>query len=146
MIEVGRLCVKIAGREAGKKCVIVDVLDKNYVIIDGDVRRKKCNMEHLEPLDQILKLKKNASSSDVESEFKKLGLAVRKTKPKKTAERPKQVRAKERKQQAEKEGKPAKKEMKKEKKKAVKEAKPEASIEESIESELGKQERAEKMS
>lgn len=123
MIEVGRLCVKIAGREAGKKCVIVDVLDKNYAMIDGEVRRKKCNIAHLEPLDQILKLKKNASSSDVESEFKKLGLTVRKTKPKKTAERPKQVRAKERKLSA--------KEMpvKKEKKKAVKEEK---SIEKSI--------------
>ena len=26
-IEVGRVCVKIAGREAGEKCVIVEVID-----------------------------------------------------------------------------------------------------------------------
>ena len=28
-IEKGRVCVKIAGRESGKKCVIVDVIDEN---------------------------------------------------------------------------------------------------------------------
>jgi len=27
-IEVGRVCVKTMGREAGKICVIVDVIDK----------------------------------------------------------------------------------------------------------------------
>ena len=26
-IEKGRVCVKIAGRETGKKCVIVDVIE-----------------------------------------------------------------------------------------------------------------------
>jgi len=31
MIEIGRLCVKIAGRDAGLKCVIVDIL-KDYLI------------------------------------------------------------------------------------------------------------------
>ena len=35
MFEIGRLCVKIAGRDAGNKCVIVDVIDKNFVMIDG---------------------------------------------------------------------------------------------------------------
>ena len=38
---MGQLCVKIAGRESGKKCVIVDRIDSNYVLIDGNVRRKK---------------------------------------------------------------------------------------------------------
>ena len=27
MIEVGRVCVKIAGRDAGKKCAVIKVLD-----------------------------------------------------------------------------------------------------------------------
>ena len=26
-IEVGRICIKLRGREAGKKCVIVDIID-----------------------------------------------------------------------------------------------------------------------
>ncbi len=34
-IEVGRVCVKLNGREAGRKCVIVDVIDKNFVLITG---------------------------------------------------------------------------------------------------------------
>jgi large subunit ribosomal protein L14e len=34
-IEVGRICVKVTGREAGKKCVIVDVMDKSFILISG---------------------------------------------------------------------------------------------------------------
>jgi len=33
--DIGRVCVKTMGREAGNYCVIVDIIDKNYVIIDG---------------------------------------------------------------------------------------------------------------
>jgi len=55
-IEVGRICVKIAGREAGRKCVIVDIIDENYVLITGPkqltgVKRRRCNINHIEPLD-----------------------------------------------------------------------------------------------
>lgn len=35
LFGVGRICVKVAGRETGRKCVIVDVIDKNYVLITG---------------------------------------------------------------------------------------------------------------
>lgn len=34
-IEVGRICVKLFGREAGRKCVVVDIIDKNFVLITG---------------------------------------------------------------------------------------------------------------
>ena len=30
-IEVGRVCVKTAGREAGEKCAIVEIIDENFV-------------------------------------------------------------------------------------------------------------------
>ena len=30
MMEVGRLCVKIAGRDAGMSCLIVDILKDNF--------------------------------------------------------------------------------------------------------------------
>ncbi|HIH41349.1 TPA: 50S ribosomal protein L14e [Candidatus Woesearchaeota archaeon] len=85
MYETGRLCVKIAGRDARQKCVIIEVLDDNFVMIDGQTRRRKCNIKHLEPLDKVLKLKKGASHSDVVSALKSEGIEVteRKTKTKK---------------------------------------------------------------
>ncbi len=60
MFEIGRVCVKIAGRDAGKKGAIVEVLDEKTVLIDGETRRRKCNVNHLEVLDQILPIGKNA--------------------------------------------------------------------------------------
>ncbi|MFH1316110.1 MAG: 50S ribosomal protein L14e [Candidatus Woesearchaeota archaeon] len=88
MIEVGRLCMKTAGRDAGKKCVIVEVLEGNFVLIDGQTRRRKCNILHLEPLKDSIKIKKGISHSDIASEFKKLGLEIKETKQKEKKERP----------------------------------------------------------
>ncbi|HLC96542.1 MAG TPA: 50S ribosomal protein L14e [Candidatus Nanoarchaeia archaeon] len=82
MFEIGRIAVKIAGRDAGKKCVVVDVLDKTFVLIDGDTRRRKCNIAHLEPLQTVISIAKGASHEEVKKEFDKLGLKVRDTKPK----------------------------------------------------------------
>ncbi len=89
MFEVGRLCVKIAGRDAGKTCVVVDNVAETTVLVDGETRRKNCNVKHLEPLNKSIKIKKGASKADVKKEFEKLGLAVWETKSKKPAERPK---------------------------------------------------------
>ncbi len=73
-IEVGRLCVKIAGRDAGKECLIIDVTDKNFVIVDGNTRRKKCNIDHLELLPQKADIKKGAAHEDVLAALKALGI------------------------------------------------------------------------
>lgn len=89
MFEVGTICIKIAGRDSGLKCVIVEVLDNNFVLIDGQTRRRKCNVKHLEPLKDSIKIKNKASHSEVVSEFKKLKIDIKETKPKKTPERPK---------------------------------------------------------
>ena len=94
MIEVGRLCIKIAGRDAGKKCVVVDVLENNFVMIDGETRRKKCNIKHLEPLKETIKIKKKAPHADIVSEFHKLDIELKPKKSKKPAERPRKVRKK----------------------------------------------------
>ena len=94
MIELGRLCLKIAGRDAGKKCIVIDILDNNYVLIDGETRRRKCNISHLEPLDVVIEVKKKASHYEIKTEFKKLGLNVLETKPKPKTERPKKVKGK----------------------------------------------------
>jgi large subunit ribosomal protein L14e len=63
--DVGRICLKIAGRDANKYCVIINTIDSNFVEIDGQTRRRKCNIDHLEPLNKIADIKKNASNKDV---------------------------------------------------------------------------------
>ena len=114
MIEVGRLCIKTAGRDAGQKCVVVELIDTMFVMIDGETRRRKCNILHLEPTKQVVELKKGASHSDVEKALDKIGVKARNTTPKKATERPKQIRAEQRKKLAEAEDKkPKKKEVKK---------------------------------
>ena len=92
MIEVGRICVKLAGRDAGKKCVIIDVLDKNFVMIDGGVRRRKCNIDHLEPTKDTIKISKNAAHDAVKKEFESLKLFVWETKPRQAKDKPKKQR------------------------------------------------------
>lgn len=76
MIQVGRVCLKIAGRDAGKLCVVVDMLDDTFVLIDGQTRRKKCNVRHLEPTEQIITIKKSASHAEVAAQFKGMNLDV----------------------------------------------------------------------
>lgn len=88
MMEVGRLCVKIAGREALKKCVIVKVLDDKFVMIDGQVKRRKCNISHLEPLPEKLDIKEDASTDEVKKALAKLKIEVTESKPKTKKEKP----------------------------------------------------------
>jgi large subunit ribosomal protein L14e len=82
MYEIGRLCVKTAGRDARNKCVIIEILNDNYVLIDGQTRRKKCNIDHLEPIDKVIKIKKGAAHSEVVEALKKEGIEVIEKKPK----------------------------------------------------------------
>ncbi len=74
-IEVGRICVKVTGREAGKKCVIVDVMDKSFILISGPkkvtgVRRRRANVNHVEPLLDKIEIKRGASDDEVEGVLK----------------------------------------------------------------------------
>jgi large subunit ribosomal protein L14e len=73
--DIGCICVKTTGREAGKYCVVVDIIDKNYVLIDGlNVRRRRANYKHLEPITESIDIKKGASHSDIETAIKKAKL------------------------------------------------------------------------
>lgn len=66
MIEIGRICTKMAGREAGSKCIIVDVIDKNYVVVSGlKVKRRRCNIKHLEFHPDVKKIEKDASDEKI---------------------------------------------------------------------------------
>jgi len=69
-IEVGRICVKKTGREAGKRCVIVDIIDKNFVLITGPksvtgVKRRRVNVNHINVTEETIKIKRGASDEEV---------------------------------------------------------------------------------
>ena len=69
-IEVGRICIKTRGREAGKRCVIVDLIDKNFVLITGPksvtgVRRRRANISHLNPTEEKIDIRRGASDEEV---------------------------------------------------------------------------------
>lgn len=73
--DIGRVCVKTMGREAGNYCVVVDIIDKNYVIIDGlKIRRRRINYKHIEPLPELVEIKKGANHEEVEAAIKKAKL------------------------------------------------------------------------
>ena len=77
-IDIGRICVKLSGREAGGKCVIVDVVDKSFVLITGPkkvtgVRRRRVNINHVEPLQDKIEIKRGASDEDVSEALKAAG-------------------------------------------------------------------------
>ncbi|MEM2971427.1 MAG: 50S ribosomal protein L14e [Candidatus Bathyarchaeia archaeon] len=77
-IEVGRICVKLTGREAGRKCVIVDVIDKNFVLVTGPknvsgVKRRRANLNHIEPLQEKIAINRGASDEEVIEALKTAG-------------------------------------------------------------------------
>ncbi len=54
LIEVGRVCIKKFGRDAGSRAVITKVQGKGFVSILTSVRNKerRCNVKHLEFLSE----------------------------------------------------------------------------------------------
>jgi len=77
-VEVGRLCVKQLGREVGKKCVIIDVMDKSFVLITGPkkvtgVKRRRVNINHIMPLTEKIDVKRGASDEEVNQALKAAG-------------------------------------------------------------------------
>ena len=79
MVEVGRLCIKTAGRESGHYCVVLKKLDESFVLVTGPnlltgVKRRKVNVLHLKPLEHKLEIKEEASDDEVIEAYKKSGL------------------------------------------------------------------------
>lgn len=79
MIESGRICLKIAGREAGKYAVIVEIVDDDFVLITGPksitgVKRRKCNIDHIEPTEYKLDIDSKVDDSKIEELWKSSGL------------------------------------------------------------------------
>ena len=77
-IEVGRLCIKQVGREFGGGCVVIDVMDKSFVLVTGPkkvtgVRRRRVNINHLMPLEDKIDVKRGASDDEVAQALKEQG-------------------------------------------------------------------------
>ncbi|MDM7275160.1 MAG: 50S ribosomal protein L14e [Thermoprotei archaeon] len=69
-IEIGRICVKTRGREAGRKAVIVDIVDQNYILITGPkkltgIKRRRVNINHIEPLETKIEIRRGAPDEEV---------------------------------------------------------------------------------
>ncbi|MEK6932208.1 MAG: 50S ribosomal protein L14e [Nanoarchaeota archaeon] len=73
---IGRVIVKLSGKEAGRYGIIVDQLNENYVLIDGNLKRRRSNLIHLELTEQVLDIKKGAPTSEVREAMKKARLKV----------------------------------------------------------------------
>jgi large subunit ribosomal protein L14e len=77
-IEVGRICIKQVGRELGSKCVIIDVMDKSFVLVTGPkkltgIKRRRVNINHVMPLEDKIDVKRGASDEEVTSALQAQG-------------------------------------------------------------------------
>jgi large subunit ribosomal protein L14e len=79
LYETGRVCVKTMGREAGSLCVVIEKKDESYVVVTGPrtlsgIRRRNCNIRHLEPLETMLTIAADADDETIEKAIEEAGL------------------------------------------------------------------------
>ncbi len=87
VLEIGRVCLKIAGREAGKYCIVIKPAgkskeEKSFVFVTGPrlltgVKRRKCNIDHLKATEYKLEISDNAIDEQVIAAYEKAGLIVK---------------------------------------------------------------------
>ncbi len=67
LLEEGRVCIKKAGRDAGSKVVVTKVIDDRFVSIIAPHRPKerKCNVSHLEFLNEKVDPKDKAQVNKI---------------------------------------------------------------------------------
>ncbi len=79
IFDIGRICVKTMGREAGRKCVVVDIIDDKFVLITGPkdvsgVKRRRANVKHLEPTPHKVNIRRGATDDEVRKALEEAGL------------------------------------------------------------------------
>jgi len=52
-IKNGRICVITAGRDAGKKAIVTNVLQGNFVEISVGSKKRRASIRHLEPTKDV---------------------------------------------------------------------------------------------
>ena len=75
-LHIGQVCEKLSGKERGNICVVVRIEENNSVLIDGNVKRRKCNMHHLKPLSKTLKIKDGENTEKIKELMEKEGFEV----------------------------------------------------------------------
>ncbi|MFT4326697.1 MAG: hypothetical protein ACMXYK_04300 [Candidatus Woesearchaeota archaeon] len=90
--SIGRVCMKLAGRDANKYCVVISEEKDGRVEIAGQTRRRPCNVDHLEPLDVVVDIKAGADDKTVADALTKAGFETKVVEkkekaPKKTQEK-----------------------------------------------------------
>jgi ribosomal protein L14E/L6E/L27E len=62
LLEVGRVCIKKYGRDAGKRAVITKLRGDGFVdiVTSARPRGRRCNPRHLEFLNEMVDVKDNA--------------------------------------------------------------------------------------
>jgi len=121
-LELGRVCMKIAGREAGGYCVIIKPAgtaknEKSFVTVTGPklltgVKRRKVNISHVKATEEKVVIDADATDEAVIAAYDKAGLTN-----KLGLKKPSAAEMKAKAQKAEKKAEAAKKETKSEKKK-----------------------------
>lgn len=74
--QIGQVCEKLSGKERGSICVVISIEGNNLVTIDGNVRRRKCNVQHLKPLNKILSIKANEKTDKIKELMKQEGFDI----------------------------------------------------------------------
>ena len=78
-MDVGRIGVILAGRRAGKKVIVVDVIDRNFVLVTGagnGVKRRRMNIKHIEPLPEKVDIQRGASDEEVKQALEAAGISL----------------------------------------------------------------------
>jgi large subunit ribosomal protein L14e len=117
-LELGRVCLKIAGREAGGYCVVIKPAgtskqEKSFVTVTGPklltgVKRRRVNITHLKATEGKLDIAEDASDEQVIAAYDKAGLTS-----KLGLKKPSAAEMKAREQKAAQKAEAAKKEQKK---------------------------------
>ena len=122
MIEVGSVCLKTVGREAGSYCVVLKKVNQSFVSVTGPnlltgVKRRRCNTNHLQPTDYRLEIKEDANDEEVIAAYEKANLITKLNLKKPSAAR---IKEENKKEGAKKQAKEVVQEAKKEKKETKK--------------------------
>ena len=73
--DIGTVCAKLLGREAGYLCVVVEIIDKSFALVEGmKVKRRRCNFKHLVPTKDKVDIKAGATSAAVKKAIEKANL------------------------------------------------------------------------
>ena len=83
-LEVGSVCIKTSGREKGKRCIVVDLMDKNFILVTGPpkltgVKRRRVNIKHLQTTDEKINIKKGSTDDEVANALTKIKGAIKKS-------------------------------------------------------------------